>query len=181
MPHSGISMTEERNPTSNPFSAAWGVLGVVGVLIFAVTRIAPIAMEAIAGELSFLHWFLLLANVVFMGWSEGYRGFQQNFSPRVAARALYIYRTPLPAGTLLLAPFFCVGFFHAARRVRLIAWIGSGGIVLLVFAVHQLSQPWRGILDAGVVFGLSWGLISLIYIVYQAFTSEHFDRSPELS
>jgi hypothetical protein len=164
----------------NPIAAAWGALGVVAGLIFAVTRLAPFAMEAIEAGLSVPLWALLLANVIFMGWSEGYKGFQQRFSPRVAARALYLYRNPLPVGSLLLAPFFCCGFFGATRRVIRVAWLGSGGIVLLVLAVHQLSQPWRGILDAGVVFGLSWGVISLIFNVFKAFTSDDFDHSPDL-
>jgi hypothetical protein len=173
-------MTEERNSVLNGVFAAWGILGVIGLLMFAVVRLTPIAVEAIADELNLLQWALLVVNVGLMAWSEGYVGFQQRFSPRVAARALYLYENDMPIGTLMLAPFFCCGYFCATRRVRLAVWMGTCGIILLVLAVHQLSQPWRGILDAGVVVGLSWGLLSLIFNVFKAFTSERFDCSPEM-
>jgi len=174
-------MTQERNQILRGISAAWGVLGVTAVIVFPIVRLSPIAMEAISGGLNLLQWAVLVANIIFMAWSEGYKGFHRSFSPRVAARALYLYRNKMPMGTLLLAPFFCIGYFGATRRTRLVAWIGTSGIILLVLAVHQLNQPWRGILDAGVIVGLSWGVVSLIVNVMQAFTSEHFDRSPEIS
>lgn len=173
-------MTQERNPALNRISAAWGILGVVAVLLFAVVRLTPIALQAVVDGMTLLQWALLAATVGFMAWSEGYVGFQQHFSPRVAARALYLCQNEMPIGTQLLAPFFCCGFFNATRRVRFAVWMGTCGIIVLVLAVHQLSQPWRGILDAGVVVGLSWGLISLIFNVFRAFTSEHFDHSPEM-
>ncbi len=36
-------------------------------------------------------------------------------------------------------------------------------IVTLVISVRQLAQPWRGIIDAGVVLGLALGVASLLY------------------
>ena len=39
---------------------------------------------------------------------------------------------------------------------------------------RMLPQPWRGILDAGVVVGLSIGISSILYFVYVAI------RKPEL-
>jgi hypothetical protein len=35
------------------------------------------------------------------------------------------------------------------------------GVVALVLIVKSLPQPWRGIVDGGVVVGLAWGLVSL--------------------
>jgi len=29
--------------------------------------------------------------------------------------------------------------------------------------VRRLAQPWRGIIDAGVVVGLAWGVGSVVY------------------
>jgi uncharacterized membrane protein YedE/YeeE len=46
--------------------------------------------------------------------------------------------------------------------------------------VRLLSQPWRGIIDGGVVVGLAWGLVSLVIFGYQAFTAEDFPFSPEV-
>jgi hypothetical protein len=173
-------MNQVRNPILNGASAAWGILGIAAVLLFAVVRLAPIAAQAIAGGMNLLQWALFVGSVGFMAWSEGYVGFQQRFSPRVAARALYLCRNRMPVSVLVLAPFFCCGYFCATRRVRFAVWMGTCGIILLVFAVQQLSQPWRGILDAGVVVGLSWGVISLIYNVFLAFGARDFDHSPEM-
>lgn len=165
---------------SNVFAAIWGVFGVAAVLTFAVVRLASIAWVAIDEGLNPMQWLLLITTVILMAWWEGYKGFQLRFSPRVAARALYLYRNELTTGTKLLAPLFCCGYFHASRRARRAAWLGTIGIVLLVLLVHQLSQPWRGILDAGVVAGLTWGTLSLLLSVQQAFMSEGFDHSPEM-
>ena len=165
----------------NALAAAWGAAGVAGICIFAVWRLMPYTTDALGMPLSALQWTVMLANVVFMAWSEGYRGFQQKFAPRAAARALYVYRTPLPLSTRLMAPLFCFGYFQAKRRTRLIAWIGTIGIIVLVLVVHQLEQPWRGIIDAGVVIGLSWGVISLLVNYYRAFRSGEYPVSPEVT
>jgi hypothetical protein len=173
-------MNDRQNPVSNTTAAIWGVLGVTGILVFPIVRLTPIAWEAIDAGLNPLQWLLLIASVVLMAWSEGYRGFQRRFSPRVAARAFYIYRNELPLVTKILAPFFCCGFFRAGRRARVGAWLGTIGIITHVWLVHHLSQPWRGILDAGVVVGLSWGTITLFSCVRQAFAGKGIDHSPDV-
>jgi hypothetical protein len=115
-----------------------------------------------------------------MAYAEGYRGFQKAFSPRVAARALYLKKNPCLLH-VLLAPFFCMGFFHASRRRKITSFSVTSGIIVLILLVRLLPQPWRGIIDAGVVVGLAWGLISLIIFSYQAFTQKEFKYSPEVS
>ncbi len=55
-----------------------------------------------------------------------------------------------------------MALFHASRKRLIIAWLVYAGIVAIVIAVRQLSQPWRGIVDAGVVVGLSWGIIAIV-------------------
>lgn len=139
----------------------WGVGGVAFLLAEALVRLAPVAWEPISsGELSSLQWLVYGAWVVFNGYCEGYRGFQRSFSPRVAARAHHVARR---GGLLdmLLAPLFCMSLFHASRRGLIVAWILLVSIVLLVLLVKSLAQPWRGIIDGGVVVGLAWGLASL--------------------
>ena len=173
-------MNEERISARHQFSASWGVLGVVALLLFAVARLTPIAVEAIADGLDAWQWSVLVINVAFLAWSEGYRGFQRNFSPRVAARAMYLYRNDMPIHTKLLAPFFCCGYFRASRRTRIAVWSGTLGIVALVLLVQLLDQPWRGILDAGVVVGLTWGLASLIAHVWKMFRGGHYYESPDV-
>ena len=173
-------MTNTENAGPHPFAAAWGVIGLVLVLAYAVVRLASFAIEAMAGGLNLLQWLIFILNVALMGWSEGYRGFQLRFSPRVAARAYYLYRNSTPVGVRLLAPFFCFGYFNANRRTLLVAWIGTLAIIILVVLVHQLSQPWRGIIDAGVVVGLTWGVISLLVMVRRTFVSGRYLCSPEI-
>ncbi|MCK6371692.1 MAG: hypothetical protein L6Q83_10295, partial [Gammaproteobacteria bacterium] len=148
-------------------AAAWAIAGWGAVLGFAVARLAVIALEGLAMELSAAQLGLLAANTAFMAWAEGYRGFQRSFSPRAAARVLYLRRYA-DVRTALLAPFFCVGFYRASRRVRRLTWVGTGMIVVLIILVHRLPQPWRGIIDVGVVVGLSWGLISFLVMSARA-------------
>ena len=158
-------------------AAAWGVLGVAAILLFAIVRLTAYTWEAVVGGLNGLHWFLLVTNVVFMAWSEGYRGFQLRFSPRVAARALHLGRH-VTALRAILAPLFCIGYFQAARRTILVAWIGTLAIVLVVLLVHQLEQPWRGIIDAGVVVGLTWGLVTFVAAVARTFSTGQYLYDP---
>ena len=42
------------------------------------------------------------------------------------------------------------------------------GIVILVIIIRQLDQPWRGIVDAGVVIGLVWGALSIVVMFVRA-------------
>jgi hypothetical protein len=139
----------------------WGVGGIAFLLIEALLRLAAIAWEPIAsGELGALEWLVYGSWVGFNGYCEGYRGFQRSFSPRAAARAHHVARKG-GALELLLAPLFCMSLFHASRRGLSVAWCLLIGIVLLVLVVKSLPQPWRGIVDGGVVVGLAWGLASL--------------------
>jgi hypothetical protein len=170
-----------QNSRAHPLAAVWGLVGVCAILVYAVYRLAAFMMVAIAGGLTPIQWAALVSSMLFMAWSEGYRGFQLKFSPRVVARAMYLYQNDSPLWVRGLAPLFCVGYFHATRRVAMVAWLGTAGIIVLVFLVHRIDQPWRGIIDAGVVIGLSWGLISMIWIAVRSFASGQAPCSPELS
>jgi hypothetical protein len=159
-------------------AATWGVAGVVAVLVYAIWRLSGHVLVA-AGMAGPLEWLGLLGNAVFMTWAEGIRGFQQRFAPRVAARALLLARRPeWLAG--VLAPWFCAGFFRATAPVLRITWIGAALIVLAVFAVQSVPQPWRGILDAGVVSGLAWGSASHLWFGFRALRTGQFPASPDL-
>ncbi|MEO7386955.1 MAG: hypothetical protein ABIX37_08480 [Gammaproteobacteria bacterium] len=156
------------SPGLRAVGAAWGIAGVTGVLVYAATSLGGYAVQALATGLEPLEWLLLAVNAAFMAWAEGYRGFQQRFSPRVAARALNLYQHP-SAARLLFAPLFCVGYFGATARLRRTVWIGTGLIVLAVLVFNGLDQPWRGILDAGVMVGLLWGTASLLWAAWATF------------
>jgi hypothetical protein len=159
--------------------AAWGAVGVLALLGFAVYRLAPKALAAYEGGLSKGQWVVAGLFCVFMAYSEGYRGFQDRFSPRTAARIRYLRDRPRLLHTIL-APLFAMGYFHATRRTKITAYALSGGIVLLVSLVHLLEQPWRGIIDAGVVLGLGWGIATLTWSVARALTQPVFEVSPQV-
>lgn len=160
------------------FGAIWGILGITILLGSAVVRLFPYAYELREWALGWGHGVALALSVIGLGYMEGYRGFQLRFSPRTAARALYLSENPTWA-RLLFAPLFCMGFFHATRRRRFATMVLTLGIVGLVLGVRQLAQPWRGIVDAGVVVGLSWGLVSVWYYTLKAFFSSSFCVCPE--
>jgi len=149
---------------------AWGLGGVLALLGFAVWRLAPLALELRGLPLSPLHWGALAFSVGYMAYAEGYKGFHLGFAPRVVVRAAYLWRNPGP-GLVLLAPLFCMGFVHATRRRR-VATIGLTLMIVCFIAIaRQLPQPWRGILDAGVVVGLSIGVASILYFMAVAWDS----------
>jgi hypothetical protein len=159
--------------------ALWGVTGVVLLLASAVYRLSPLAWAAFNVPFRWYHWLALTVCVLFMAYAEGMRGFQQHFSPRVAARARYLLGHPR-VFHVILAPFFCMGYFYATRRRKMVSLLLTVGIIVLVLVVHRVPQPWRGIIDAGVVTGLAWGLLSLIWYVAAGLTRKDFPYSPEV-
>ncbi len=145
----------------------------------AVYRLSHLAIDAFAFDFLWYHWLSLALISAFMGYAEGFRGFQQRFSPRVAARAKYLKEHPRRLH-VALGPFFCIGYFHATRRRKITSLSLTLGIILLVGLVRMLPQPWRGILDAGVVLGLIWGILSLLIFSLRAFTSKGFNYPTEV-
>jgi len=164
------------------FAAFWGLGGVVLLLASAVFRLTPLAIQAFSDkyEWSLYHWVTLVMLTLFMAYVEGYRAFQLGFSPRVAARARYLrgHRSLLHT---VLAPLFCMAFYHAPKKRQITSISVTAGIIVLVVLVRFIPQPWRGIIDGSVVVGLTWGLVSLVIFGYQAITEERFDHSPEVS
>ncbi|MDF1751400.1 MAG: hypothetical protein P1U89_01370 [Verrucomicrobiales bacterium] len=156
----------------------WGTIGVCALLSCAIYRLYPRGMEAINGGLTTLQWVILVLWVLFMLVAEGYRGFQKKFSPRTAARVKYLRDKPDILRTIF-APFFCMGYFHANKKTKIIATCLTLGIILLVVLVSFCPQPWRGIIDVGVVLGLTYGMISFLIFTYQALTQSDYPHSPE--
>ena len=161
------------------FGAFWGLAGVALLLGSAIYRLTPLAIDAFAYDWSWYHWLSFALMIFFMAYAEGYRAFQQGFSPRVAARARYLRDHP-NALDALLAPLFCMAYFHALKRRQIVSISVTAGIIVLVILVRLLPQPWRGIIDGSVVVGLAWGLVSLIVFGFQAFTLEQFNYSSEV-
>ncbi len=157
----------------------WGTLGILTLLGSAVYRLAPRALEAIQSGLTPIQWIILILWTIFMGRSEGYKGFQKKFSPRTAARVHHLSTHPNLLHTLL-APLFGMGYFHATKKTKIIAYAFTIGIICLVLLVRLAPQPWRGIIDTGVVFFFSWGIIAFLIFVIRAFLNGKPDHSPEV-
>lgn len=146
--------------------AAWGVFGVAALLTRALVALTPVALEpfhASSPSVSAAHWVLTLVWVGVNAYAEGYRGFHRSFAPRVIERAFHLGRNPTPLRVVLAAPY-AIGWFGAPRRILVTAWCVTLGILALVFSVRHLAQPWRGIVDMGVVVGLGVGLLSLLVL-----------------
>lgn len=170
-------MSSEKN---RRLGAVWGVAGVGLLLLFAVVRLFPFAWELKISVLDIWQWIAIIGWSVFMLYSEGYMAFQKQFAPRVIARAQYIGRH----GTLIQvvgAPLFCVGYFGASIRRIAVAYGLLVGIIGLIIIVHFIPQPWRGVIDAGVILGLVYGIICLMFFAYKALQSPHlFVADPEV-
>lgn len=143
-------------------AVVWGAGGFLALLAWALGRLAPLFLDSLALPWAWFHWALFTVNLLLMAWFEGYRGFQQNYAPRFAARCEYLSRQATML-QVLLAPLVCMGFVNAPKRRVIAAWALSGGIVLIVLLYRLLPQPWRGILDAGVVLGLAWGMAAIVW------------------
>ncbi len=161
------------------FAAVWGFGGAFALIAFAVWRLTPVAIESLTYPLTTLQWTALIANIIYMLHAEGYKGFQQAFAPRVAARTLYIHDNPTTK-RVILAPLFIMGYFDSTRKRMLVTYALTTMIITLVIIVRQIDQPWRGIIDAGVVAGLIWGLTSMLYFIRQALSSKPYNFSPEV-
>lgn len=147
---------------------AWGVLGFVAILVRAVVALTPRAMAPWeSGGLTLTQGVVFVAWLIFMTYSEAYRGFHLKVSPRVVVRGRYLARHPRLLH-VILAPLFCMGFIHATRTRLIVAYSVTAGIILLIVGVHFVPQPWRGIIDGGVVLGLACGIVSVLWFFIRA-------------
>jgi hypothetical protein len=140
---------------------AWSLLGVLAVLADAILRLSPIALQALGSGLAATEWIFLAGWTAGMAFFEGYQGFHRRFAPVVVARAWHLAEHPR-GWHVALAPLFCMGFFHGSRARLARSWLLTLGIVALVLGIRAMPQPWRGLIDAGVVVGLSWGSVSIL-------------------
>ena len=143
----------------------WALVGFSVLLCETIIRLLP-KVSAGLTEPTPVTVAAYALSVGVMLYAEGYRGFQQRFSPRFAQRAMHARREP----TLLrvtLAPAYAMALFDAPRRRLIASWALLSMIVVLVVLVGRLPQPWRGAVDAGVVAGLTYGLISTAACVFQ--------------
>ena len=144
----------------------WGLLGIQLPMVHAIVRLWPRASEALSMPLQLVHVVTLLLVLGFMGYVEGYKGFQQSFAPRAVGRAMVVRHKSLV--WQLLAPLYCMALLDARLPRLVINWSLLIFILALIVLVTFLPQPWRGIIDAGVIFGLSWGTLAMLVMSVRA-------------
>lgn len=139
----------------------WGIVGVVALLGSSVARLTAPALEGLSADLSVVQIVGVIGWCAFMLYAEAWRGFHKQFSPRVVQRAFTLPSSP--GWVPFAAPVVAMGLLHATRKRRIVGWSLVTGIFLLVMIVRQLPQPWRGLVDAGVVLGLAGGTASILW------------------
>ena len=144
----------------------WGVAGVAAMLLNAVRRVVPAALEPFSSSaepLGAALWASYGAVVALMAYVEGYKAFHLKFSPMVVKRAMTLGDAGASPAHAALAPLYAMGLFHATPKRRNTSWGFLLGVFGIVKLVKKLSYPWRSVVDAGVVAGLTIGAASLLY------------------
>lgn len=141
--------------------SAWGALGVAAMLLNAVKRCLPVALEPFKASMSPALWLAYVAVALGMGYAEGYKAFHKKFSPLVVARSMTLPDQPRLHG--VFAPAYAMALFHATPKRVATSWGFLVGIFGIVKLVKMLPYPWRSIVDGGVVVGLTIGTVSLFY------------------
>lgn len=158
---------------------AWALSGVLAIVIHPIVKLAPIAQEALGSGLSVFEMVLTAVWIVFMAYSEGHKGFYRSFAPRVVSRSEhFLTDDTLRWYQMVLAPVYAMGMFWAPRRRMIVIWVLIFAIIILVLLVGLLNQPWRGIVDSGVVVGLSYGVLSILYFVVRSIQGQNATSRP---
>lgn len=154
-------MTPKPNPRL--WIALWCIVGVELILADALYRLLPRAVAPLLqdAELPLGVQLTYIGSILFLGFFEGYKGFQKSFSPRVAARALHLAASP-SRKYVVLGPLFAMALLGTTKRRWIASWALVLGVITLIVAVHQLPELYRSAVDAGVVVGLSWGALSIL-------------------
>jgi hypothetical protein len=152
-------------------AALWGIGGTLALLIEALLRLVPRAIGPLleGAELTPTQWAAYAGAPLLLAYMEGYRGFQKSFVPRAVARAAAVVDEPLWAK--LLSPLYCMALIRARRQRLIVNWCLTLGIIGLIIVVSQMPDPWRAIVDAGVVAGLGWGTLALVVIAGRAWAT----------
>ena len=157
----------------------WAIAGLLVLLGFACWRLSAYTIESLSMPLNWMHWLVFIGFALFMAHGEGYKGFQKKFSPRFAARCKYLLHNTTVL-QLVLAPLFCMAYFHAPKKRVIATFALTAMIIVFIFSFRLIPQPWKGLLDFGVVLGLFWGMLSTLFFCFKAFTDETFSWDAEV-
>jgi hypothetical protein len=158
----------------------WAVCGITLLLVQAQVRLGQIAWEALSsGAMTQMQVAICVTWMLMNAYLEGYRGFHLRFVPRVIARAHHLATTK-GAYPTVLAPIYAMAYVRAAKKAKYAAWGVTLAVVLAIFVVRRLPQPWRGVIDAGVVVGLALGTLSLLLSAVRRMMGEVPPGNPDL-
>lgn len=134
---------------------------------FEILFVHPIFSSLMNHPNQLIQYSAYILTCVWFAYVEGYKGFQRKFSPLVVSRSFTIQPSLSTIHHVILAPFYSMGLFHATRKRMIVSWSVSIGVAAIVAAVKRFPYPWRNIVDAGVVVGLTWGTVSILggYII----------------
>lgn len=162
LPSESIAPSDGVSAAGNTLGIAgiWGIVGISLLLTSSVGRVAQVVVEGLSYPLTWVHLPAAVLWMGFMGYTEGYRGFQLGYSRRVVLRALSLDRETrlMPR---ILAPLTCMGLIFAPWSRLRVSWFVVLAVVGVVSVVRAIPHPWRAIVDAGVVLGLGWGLVAV--------------------
>lgn len=169
----GAETTIERSVSMTPglfLSSLWGTGGFCYILLRSIRKIFPIAADPFAAAstpLSNFHLAAYIFTCLWFAYVEGYKGFHLKFSPLVVSRSLTLQPGKSSFLHILFAPLYSMGLFHAKKKRVIVSWSVTFGVAAIVAAVKRLPYPWRNIVDAGVVVGLTYGMLSILigYVV----------------
>lgn len=139
----------------------WGFLQVAFTLGNAIYRLFPVAVEPLVrNDLTPSQWGMLTIWVIFMLYVDSYKAFHLKVSPLVIKRAFLIAERSSIMKIILAGPY-SMGMFGATKKRMIISWLTTLAVFVMVVLVKRLPYPYRSIVDAGVVVGLSGGLASM--------------------
>ena len=149
----------------------YSIGGVIAIFSSAIYRLFPHVQKSMSYDFSALNWIILTIYLIVMIVGKGYFALHRGFVPRVINRSELLAKD----GKLvdrLLAPLYCMGFFKAPKKRMIISYVMIFFIVLFIVSASKIVQPWRGIIDLGVVVGLSLGILSLLFLGFKKLISE---------
>lgn len=138
----------------------WGAGAVVLSLLDAIYRLSKFVREGM--HLGLLTPAMLLATLlwtVVIVYYEGVRGFRDALAPRMAAR-LWLLAQRNNRGdwlTKLLAPAHALSLFDSSTKRKRISWALLLFVIAMILVVRKLPQPYRAVIDVGVVLALAYG------------------------
>ena len=104
--------------TMGRIASIWGLLGVTALLLYAIIRLSQVFYAGLFVEWGIHHWLALAISTVFMAYSEGYKGFQKAFSPRLVARAKHLHDNARPLETMLSPVSHSISFASNCKAIN---------------------------------------------------------------